>query len=85
MDAKESAQLREAFRAVRNFCSTYSRSDIEEMLNLYHRALSDNLADADSESKEHILDFFETLEELLPAVYEIEQARKKEIVISASN
>lgn len=89
MNSKRSSEIQDAFRAVRNFCTDYSLSDINEMLALYHRELGAQAEPGGGqrkiEDKERILDFLESLEELLPAVYQIEQLRKEEISMSSSN
>lgn len=67
----------QATRNLNNFLSSYTLQESNELLNqvidhvsegVHYAALNDN-------GKKQILDFLESFEELLPAVYEIHEKR----------
>ena len=84
MDTKTDLETKQkSLRAVRNFCFNHSKEQMEEMLNLYYLKIS--AENPDPWEKHRILEFFESLEELLPAIYDLEDLRKREYLMAERN
>ena len=66
-----------AFQNLRNFCSSYNLMEADEMLcRVFTVMLGGNYSKQSMHSKEHLLDYFEALEEVLPALYELQEKLK---------
>lgn len=63
-----------ALRKLGNFCSAYTLRKSDELLCRSLTAMiGGNYAGLSNFSKERLLDYFEALEELLPALYELQE------------
>ena len=69
----------EATRHLNNFLSSYTLPESTELLNQVFDHVTEGIHSAalNDSIKEQMLDFFESLEELLPAVYELHEKRAK--------
>lgn len=71
---KHPSNLHEAaLRSLRNFCTSLKQSDELHCLSLT-ALISGEFSKMSPESREQILDYFEALEDLLPALYELDQS-----------
>lgn len=67
-----------AFRKLGNFCSTYTLLKSDELLCRSLTALiGGNYAGLSNFTKERLMDYFEALEEVLPALYELQEHLNK--------
>lgn len=76
MDSKSKREnTREfAIRRLRNFCVSYSLNKSDELLsNVQGTVIEGNYAYLSELSKEQLLDYLEALEEVLPALYELQE------------
>ena len=80
MDSKATREnTKEAtLRKLGNFCSSYTLLKSDELLCRSLTALiGGNYAGLSNFSKERLLDYFEALEEVLPALYELQEHLEK--------
>lgn len=70
----------QASRNLNNFLSSYTLQESTELLNQIFDHVTEGIhyAAQNDSSKEQMLDFLESLEELLPALYELYEKRAKE-------
>ncbi|MDP2335120.1 MAG: hypothetical protein Q8N05_01475 [Bacteroidota bacterium] len=67
-----------ALRKLGNFCSSYTLRKSDELLCRSLTALiGSNYAGLSNFTKERLLDYFEALEEVLPALYELQKPLEK--------
>ena len=67
-----------AIRKLGNFCSSYTLRKSDELLSHSLTTLiAGNYASLSNLSKEHLLDYFEALEEVLPVLYELQKLLEK--------
>jgi len=79
MDSKtQTESTREfALRRLRNFCTSYSLSKSDELLShVQGTVIEGNYGSLSELSKGHLLDYMEALEEVLPALYELQEHLK---------
>lgn len=61
-----------ALQKLRNFCSSYTPKECDEMLGrLLGVMIEENYSSLSRFSKERLLNYFESIEEVLPALYSI--------------
>lgn len=66
-----------AMRSLRNFCTSYTLRKSDELLcRSLTTLISGNYASLSNITKKHLLDYFEALEEVLPALYELQEKLK---------
>ncbi len=71
-EEREVRQRMSSLRKIENFCCSYDPEETDDMLCKLLSALrEDNFLGLDQVDKENLLDYIEALEELLPAVDEI--------------
>ena len=71
---KHPSNLHEAaLRSLRNFCTSLKQSDELHCLS-FTALISGEFSKMKSESRVQILDYFEAIEELLPALYQLNQS-----------
>ncbi len=69
-----------ALRSIQHFCSTYTLLKSDELLCRSLTALiGGNYAGLSNFTKERLMDYFEALEELLPALYELQEHLSKPV------
>lgn len=66
---KHSTNNSDDFRLIKNFLYEYSLDDSQRMLDLIYKRLEKSLKRADESEREEIMSFFESLEEMIPALY----------------
>ncbi|HEY1061648.1 MAG TPA: hypothetical protein VGE44_08175 [Daejeonella sp.] len=65
------------FQNLRNFCSSYSLIEADEMLcRAFTVMLGGGYSKQSLHNKKRLLDYFEALEEVLPALYELQEKLK---------
>ncbi len=66
-----------AIRSLRNFCTSYSLRKSDELLcRSLTTLISGNYSALSNLTKIHLLDYFEALEEVLPALYVLQEKLK---------
>jgi len=61
-----------ALRKIANFCDSYKSEDINELCSTLMAALiGQKYSDYSSRTKERLLDYFEAMEEVLPALHDL--------------
>lgn len=66
-----------ALRSLRNFCASYTLRKSDELLcRSLTTLIGGNYAVMSNLTKKHLLDYFEALEEVLPALYELQEKLK---------
>jgi len=74
---KEKKLMKTAMRSLRNFCTSYTLRKSDELLcRSLTTLISGNYASLSNITKKHLLDYFEALEEVLPALYELQEKLK---------
>lgn len=72
------AMIYTAHRRLRNFCSTYNLTQADEMLcRVFTVLLGGNYSKQSNGSRQKLLDYFEALEEVLPAIFELHDTLQK--------
>ncbi len=63
-----------AFQNLRNFCSSYNFMEADEMLSrVFTVMLGGCYSKQSMHNRKRLLDYFEALEEVLPAIYELQE------------
>lgn len=70
--AKRFQSQQDALRSLRNFVHEYNREASGEAMDLLYEALEDPVLLLDEERKERILNFLESMDEVVPAIYELD-------------
>lgn len=66
-----------AMRSLRNFCTSYTLRKSDELLcRSLTTLIGGNYPVLSNLTKKHLLDYFEALEEVLPALYELQEKLK---------
>lgn len=66
-----------AFQKLGNFCSSYKLTKADEMLcRIFTVMLAGNYSKQSNFNRKRFLDYLEELEEVLPALYELQQVQK---------
>lgn len=61
-----------ALRKLANFCNSYKKEEIEDLSSsLLIALIGQNYSNYTNPTKERLLDYFEAMEEVLPALYEL--------------
>ena len=67
-----------AFQNLRNFCSSYNFMEADEMLSrVFTVMLGGSYSKQSMHSRKRLLEYFEALEEVLPAIYELQEKLKQ--------
>ena len=67
-----------AFQNLRNFCSSYNFMEADEMLSrVFTVMLGGSYSNQSNYSRKRLLEYFEALEEVLPAIYELQEKLKQ--------
>lgn len=67
-----------ALQNLRNFCSSYNFMEADEMLcHVFTVMLGGSYSKQSNLSRKRLLDYFEALEEVLPAIYELQEKLKQ--------
>lgn len=65
----------DALRHIRNFLHEYSREDSEAALDLVYKVIGRIIDDDDDPENQRLFDFLESLEEVIPALYQVDFGR----------
>ena len=67
-----------ALQNLRNFCSSYNFMEADEMLcRVFTVMLGGSYSKQSMHSRKRLLEYFEALEEVLPAIYELQEKLKQ--------
>lgn len=67
-----------AFRKLGNFCSSYNFMEADEMLSrVFTVMLGGCYSKQSMHSRKRLLDYFEALEEVMPAIYDLQEKLKQ--------